>query len=165
MDNNILESIIVENSLSQDFLIDELCKVLKLNNLNLDLISIKNAVSSSYDTLTIGNKKTLLNLVNLLPNQINNYIQDIFEDGKLDMNDLIPLSNLIRYLVENFNILKDTKKVDTEVIILLIRLIVVLIIQKYGDIKDYIQIINLSFDCLSMVIRGYEIKNSFFCCC
>jgi hypothetical protein len=165
MENNLLESIIVDNTMNNDFLILELCKVLKLDDVNLNLVTIKNIVSSSYDTLTVANKKTLLKLVESLPNQINDYIQQIFADGKLDMNDLLPLSSLIRYLVENMNKLKEIKNVDNEVVVLLIKLIVVLIIQKYGDINDYLQIINLSFECLSLVIKGYEIKKSIFCCC
>lgn len=164
MNKDLLESIIVDNTIDNDYLIDELCKILNINNIKLDIISIKNLVSSSYDNLTNDNKKTLLKLIKLLPNNINEYINEIFADGKLDYNDLIPLSNLIRYLVENLNKIKEIKKIDNNVIILLIKLIVILIIQKFGDIKDYIHIINLSFDCLGLVIRGYEMKKSIFCC-
>ena len=68
-------------------------------------------------------------------------------------------------MVENFNnnveIFKS--KIDTETIILLIKIIVVIIISKYGNLNEYTQILNLAFSCLSMVI-GSNLVKKLWCC-
>jgi hypothetical protein len=114
----------------------------------------------------MNNYDEIIKLINFLPKEINNYINEIIKDDKIDINDLVPISNLIKYLVDHFNNIKDVqiKKIDNEIIIFVIKLIIILIIHKYGNLNDYLQIINLSFNCLSLVITSNNIKSSIFCC-
>jgi len=159
------EMTINELSTINEKLILDLCKLLNIDKLNIDLNKLKNTVSSSYDILTNSNKRVIDKLINSVSSDINKYIEEIFKDGKLDFNDLEPLCGLIKYLVNNFNKVKEIKNIEPEIVIILIKLIVILIIQKFGNIEDYLQIINLAFTCLKMVIgyTGVE-KCCFFLC-
>ena len=171
--NNILNSIIINNDSINELTLDnktnnkliyDLCKILNIENLNINLKQLKDMISPSYDILTTSNKKVIEKLINSISGDIKKYIDEIVKDGKLDINDLEPLCGIIKYLVENFNKVREIKNIEPEIIIIVIKLIVIIIIQISGNIEEYKQIINLAFICLKMVIGYTDVKKCFFLC-
>ncbi len=145
-------------------IITDICKILNydINSVNID--KIINHITSSFGILSVTDKNNIYKLIKLLPPEINTYVQEIIADGKLDLNDLEPLYKLISYLVTHYNGFKEINNMDSNVVILLIKIIIIIIVSNFGNIEEYLQIINLAFNCLSMVVGYVKVITKGLCC-